>query len=183
VLVSTRRTLVTLLEEMNEAFRHNRQRKTRTGLVPPSLKARLQTTLIEGYGKSSSISGKRGISGQVSTDVALESALLSLGRCADLVRPAGRMTSQSVSQEEWGDAIRQLEHFLDLMETASDPDRPLPAHQWGMLSIALNVTDDSISADSLDPTFLTDAIDASSLEMLDLKELFGDDIGMDDSME
>jgi hypothetical protein len=159
---------------MNEAFRHNKQRKTSTGLVPPGLKARLQTTLIEG-------SGKRGISGQVSTDVALESALLSLGRCADLVRPAGRLTSQSVSASEWGDAMRQLENFLDLMERATDPDRPLPPHQWGMLSIASNVTDDSI--DNLNPTFPTDTLDASSLELRDLAELFGDDIGMDDSME
>lgn len=176
---------MTLLEEMNEAFRHKKERKTTTGLVPPSLKARLQTTIVEGYSKSSNTSGRR-ISGDVSTDVALESALLSLGRCADLIRPAGRLTSQSVSQEKWRDAIRQLEHFLDLMETACDPDRPLPAHQWGMLSIAPNnVTDDddSISMDASDLAYLSDTIDASSLEMLDLADLFGEDIGMDDSME
>ena len=173
---------MTLLEEVNEAFRHKKERKTTTGLVPPSLKARLQqSTLIEGRSKASLLAAEsRGISSRVSTEVALESALLSLGRCADLVRPAGRLTSRSVSKEEWGDAIRQLEHFLDLMETASDPDRPLPASQWGILSIASNMTHDSMATD---PSMLADGTDASCLEMLDLANLFDEDIGMDDSKE
>jgi hypothetical protein len=179
VLVATRRSLVTLLEEMNEAFRHSKQRKTSTGLVGPGLKGKLRTTFAKGYREISSEFGTRTISGYVSTDVALESALLALGRCADLVRPAGRLTSRSVSQEEWTDAIQQLEHFLALMEAACDPDRPLPADQWGLLSLPRNAsTHHSLPVDPADPAtrFERDA-------MLDLADLFGADIGMDDSLE
>jgi len=178
VLVATRRSLVTLLEEMNEAFRHSKQRKTSTGLVGPGLKGKLRTTFAKGYREISSEFGKRTISGYVSTDVALESALLALGRCADLVRPPGRLTSRSVSQEEWTDAIQQLEHFLDLMETACDPDRPLPADQWGLLSLPRSVSTYSLPVDAADPTAGMER-DA----MLDLADLFGADIGMDDSLE
>lgn len=177
--MATRRSLVTLLEEMNEAFRHNKQRKTATGLVGPRLKGKLRTTFAKGYKQISSEFGKRTISGYVSTDVALESALLSLGRCADLVRPAGRLTSQSVSSEEWSDALQQLEHFLDLMETACDPDRPLPADQWGILSLPRNVSSvDGLSLEIPDSTTMFERED-----MLDLADLFGADIGMDDSLE
>ena len=163
---------------MNEAFRHSKQRKTSTGLVGPGLKGKLRTTFAKGYREISSEFGKRTISGYVSTDVALESALLALGRCADLVRPAGRLTSRSVSQEEWTDAIQQLEHFLDLMETACDPDRPLPADQWGLLSLPRSVSTNSLPVDAVDPTMGMER-DA----MLDLADLFGADIGMDDSLE
>lgn len=162
---------------MNEAFRHNKQRKTTTGLVPPSLKAKLQSTITKGYNKVSSALGDRTISGYVSTDVALESALLSLGRCSDLVRPAGKLTSRSVTQEEWRDAQRQLEHFLDLMQRACDPDGPLPANQWGVLTLADNTIDDTIEVDPVN------SVDNNN-EMLDLADLFfAGDIGMDDSME
>ncbi len=124
----------------------------------------------------SSALGKGTISGYVSTDVALESALLSLGRCADLVRPAGRLTSRSVSQEEWRDAQRQLEHFLELMQTACDPDGPLPPNQWGLLDMARKVSDDT--------SLLEPAKNVDSDEMLELADLFfGADMGMDDSME
>lgn len=175
-MVATRRALVTLLEEMNEAFRHNKQRKTTTGLVPPSLKAKLQSTITKGYNKVSSSLGDRTISGYVSTDVALESALLSLGRCADLVRPAGRLTSRSVTQEEWKDAQRQLEHFLDLMQTACDPDGPLPADQWGMLTVEDNTIPDTINVEPVNTV--------EDNEMMDLADLFfAGDIGMDDSRE
>lgn len=178
VLVATRRSLVTLLEEMNEAFRHSKQRKTSTGLVGPGLKGKLRTTFAKGYKEISSEFGKRTISGYVSTDVALESALLSLGRCADLVRPAGRLTSRSVSAEEWVDAIEQLEHFLDLMETACDPDRPLPADQWGLMTLARNISKYPLPLHLADP-----AAGIEGDEMLDLADLFGADIGMDDSLE
>jgi hypothetical protein len=163
---------------MNEAFRHSKQRKTSTGLVGPGLKGKLRTTFAKGYKEISSEFGKRTISGYVSTDVALESALLSLGRCADLVRPAGRLTSRSVSAEEWVDAIEQLEHFLDLMETACDPDRPLPADQWGLMTLARNISKYPLPLNLAHP-----AAGIEGDEMLDLADLFGADIGMDDSLE
>lgn len=141
-LVATRRSLVTLLEEMNEAFRHNKQRKTASGLVPPNLKAQLQKTRV-----ATSNMGRN--NGCISTDVALESALLSLGRCMDLVRPAGTFSSKSVSREECKDAVRQLDHFLDLMQRC-DPDRPLPANDWGKLSME-NVTETSSIIQLMDP--------------------------------
>jgi len=178
--VATRRSLVTLLEEMNEAFRHSKQRKTSTGLVGPGLKGKLRTTFATGYKEVSSEFGKRTISGDVSTDVALESALLSLGRCADLVRPAGRLTSRSVSQQEWVDAIQQLEHFLDLMETACDPDRPLPADQWGLMESPRSVSSYSFPLEASGPG---GSIDIERDATLGLAELFGEDIGMDDSLE
>jgi hypothetical protein len=129
-LVAIRQSLVSLLEEMNEAFRHNKYRKAAAVLVPPNLKAQLQKSGVTT--KSSSI-GRDG--GFISTDVALESALLSLGRCADLVRPAGTLSPQSVPREDWNDALIHLNHFLDLIERACDPDRPLPASDWGKVSI------------------------------------------------
>lgn len=192
VLVATRGALVTLLEEMNEAYRHNKQRKTTTGLVSPELKAQLQKTIIpESTLLSSSSRGpERGkFSGEISVDVALESALLSLGRCADIVRPAGRLTSQSVSQEEWADAMHQLEHFLDLMQRACDPDRPLPAKQWGELTNY----DSSLSTTEIMPTFVEgessggldgiNELDEEPEDIIDLAALFDGDIGMVDSME
>jgi hypothetical protein len=124
---------------MNEAFRHNKQRKTATASVPPNLKAQLKKTGITTTSKNSKSSV-----GYKSTDVALESALLSLGRCLDLVRPAGKLSSKSVSHKDWVSALKQLEYFLDLMQKACDPDRPLPANDWGKLSME-NVTIASIN--------------------------------------
>jgi hypothetical protein len=136
---------VTLLEEMNEAFRHNRQRKIATASVPPNLKAQLQKTGVTSNSKSSV--------GYKSTDVALESALLSLGRCLDLVRPAGKLSSKSVSREDWESALKQLEYFLDLMQRACDPDRPLPADDWGKLSWGKLSVENVTVASSITPPF------------------------------
>ena len=153
---------MTLLEEMNEAFRNNRQRKTSSGLVPPNLKAQLQKTGVKVT--SNKKSGRKPKTGYLSTDVALESALLSLGRCADNVGPAGRLTSQAVSLVEWKEAIRQLERFLDLMQRACDPDRPLPASQWGKLVI-----------DDVAETFpKTPVVHSSGLSILD--DTFDDEL-------
>lgn len=113
---------------MNEAFRHNEPRKTATASVSPFLKAQLQKRRISGTSNKSTF-------GYNSTDVALESALLSLGRCLDLVRPAGKLSSVSVPREDWKSALEQLEYFLALMQSACDPDRPLPATEWGKLSV------------------------------------------------
>ena len=125
---------MTLLEEMNEAFRHNKLRKTSTTTVNPFIKAQLQKSVVRPTPNK-----KNGSVGYNSVDVALESALLALGRCMDLVRPAGTFTSRSVTRQEWKSALKQLEYFLDLMQRACDPDLPLPPNDWGKLSVE-NVT-------------------------------------------
>jgi hypothetical protein len=134
--VATRRTFATLLEEMNEAYRHKQERRTSIMVVPPTLKSQLQqirsktTASSPGGGGSSSGGGatKRSI---LSADIHLESALLSLGRCCDLVRPAGTFSAQSVSKQEWKAAVQHLQDFMWRIEQTCDPDRPLPAKQWG----------------------------------------------------
>jgi hypothetical protein len=123
--VATRRSLVNLLEEMNEASQPNKLQKTATTSLPPNLKAKLRKTIVK-----ASLQG-----GTMSVDVALESALLSLGRCVDLVRPAGTLSSKSVTRADWTNAVTKLEHFLDVVQRCCDPDRPLPACDWGKLSL------------------------------------------------
>jgi hypothetical protein len=115
---------------MNDAYQRNKSGKAATAIVPPTLKAKLQKTMVNISSKNTS----RNIR-PVSADVALESALLSLGRCVDLVRPAGMLSSKSVSRGEWTSAVKKLEHFLDLMQRSCDPDRPLPPSDWGKLSL------------------------------------------------
>ena len=89
----------------------------------PSLKSRLQNW----------DSGSRRVGGG-SLDVVLESALLSLGRCLDLVRPAGLMLAHtSVPKQDWKQALNQLEHFLDLIQSGCDPDHPLDPREWGVI--------------------------------------------------
>lgn len=122
---------MSLLEETNEAFTSNELRKDTSGLVSAGLKAQLQQTRI----KTQPIRYVEGVSDDVSVDVALESALLSLGRCADVVRPAGRLTSQSVSRDEWQEAIHHLERFMDLTQQVCDPDEALPSSEWGQLEL------------------------------------------------
>ena len=62
----------------------------------------------------------------------LEGALLTLGRCVDLVRPAGLLVSV-VSAENWRKALRALQKSLDEIRSACDPDRPLRPEEWGKL--------------------------------------------------
>ena len=54
----------------------------------------------------------------------LEGALLSLGRCVDLVKPAGLHVG-SVSKEDWKKALKALEHSMNEIRSFCDPDRPL----------------------------------------------------------
>jgi hypothetical protein len=122
-LVSTRRSFASLLEEMNEAYRHKQERKTSIMLVQPTLKAKLQQI------RSKTAPG--GKKSAVSTDIHLESALLSLGRCCDLVRPAGTFSAQSVPKQDWRAAVQHLQDFMWRIEQTCDPDRPLAARQWG----------------------------------------------------
>eukprot|EP00536_Pseudo-nitzschia_multiseries_P008733 jgi/Psemu1/297026/fgenesh1_pm.228_\ len=118
-LVATRRSLATLLEQMNEAYRDNRERQIATMLIPPTLKAQLKKQTSESSTTISSI------------EIHLECALLSLGRCCDLVRPAGTFSEQSVSRQGWKDALLHLQDFMARIECNCDPDRPVSADHWG----------------------------------------------------
>ncbi len=62
----------------------------------------------------------------------LEGALLSLGRCVDLVKPAG-LHIGSVSKSEWKRALSSLEHSMTEIRENCDPDRPLRPSEWGKL--------------------------------------------------
>jgi hypothetical protein len=105
VLVAARRSLVTDMEGL-----YRRQ---------PSLQAVHQ--LLSGDNKP--------------LDVTMESALLSLGRCLDLVRPAGLLT-ETVSAGDWIMALSLLEQAVSQISQACDPDQPLDPAEWGSMSEA-----------------------------------------------
>ncbi|KAI2492260.1 hypothetical protein MHU86_22295 [Fragilaria crotonensis] len=65
-------------------------------------------------------------------DIVLEGATLSLGRCIDLVRPAG-LHQSSVSKAEYTKALRWLNHCMTQIQTYCDPDQPLDQSEWGRL--------------------------------------------------
>merc|ERR1712071_45351 len=65
-------------------------------------------------------------------EVVLEGALLHLGRCIDLVRPAGLLVS-SVPEADWESALSALEHSMREIRTVCDPDRPLRPTEWGKI--------------------------------------------------
>jgi hypothetical protein len=64
--------------------------------------------------------------------VVLESALLNLGRCLDLVKPAGLLVS-SVPAATWSKALFNLEDSMCRIKTVCDPDQPLNPGDWGKL--------------------------------------------------
>lgn len=66
-------------------------------------------------------------------NVALEGVVLSLGRCIDLVRPAGLLVG-SVSKVDFKKALRALEHAVSQIRAYCDPDAPLDPSEWGMLN-------------------------------------------------
>lgn len=68
-------------------------------------------------------------------NVALEGVVLSLGRCIDLVRPAGLLVG-SVSKTDFQKALRALEHAVSQLQTYCDPDAPLDPSEWGKLNTA-----------------------------------------------
>jgi hypothetical protein len=61
-------------------------------------------------------------------DVVLEGATLSLGRCIDLVRPAG-LHQSSVLKTEYAKALKCLNHCMTQIQVFCDPDQPLDAAQ------------------------------------------------------
>ncbi|KAL3816848.1 hypothetical protein ACHAXA_005126 [Cyclostephanos tholiformis] len=64
--------------------------------------------------------------------VVLESALLNLGRCLDLVKPAGLLVS-SVPAATWSKALFNLEESMSRIKRVCDPDQPLNPGDWGKL--------------------------------------------------
>lgn len=65
-------------------------------------------------------------------DIVLEGATLALGRCIDLVRPAG-LHQTSVTKAEYTKALRWLNHCMMQIQTFCDPDRPLDPTEWGRM--------------------------------------------------
>lgn len=82
-----------------------------------------------------------------SLDVVLEGALLSLGRCLDLVRPAGLLIGY-VSKTDWKNAEMVLEHAVRQLRDACDPDHPLDPADWGKLDHHYDQPSDLESTDS-----------------------------------
>jgi hypothetical protein len=64
--------------------------------------------------------------------VLLESALLNLGRCIDLVKPAGLLVG-SVPAPTWARALDALEKSMNNIQIVCDPDQPLDPKDWGKL--------------------------------------------------
>jgi hypothetical protein len=106
VLVKTRRSLVS---DMEKLYYHQ-----------PSLAAVHRVLLPSSSGEKKPM------------DVVLENALLSLGRCVDLVRAAGMFTG-SVPAQDFVLARSVLEQAVTQITIACDPDKPLPPSEWGKL--------------------------------------------------
>ena len=116
MLASIRRSLVSKVERLHKSSGIKRALK------------RYQDTVI-GRPPSSSKSSAAAARDII---VILEGALLSLGRCVDLVRPAGLLVSV-VPSKNWKRALRALEHSLREIRSVCDPDRPLRPTEWGKL--------------------------------------------------
>lgn len=114
LLSSIRRTLVALVEELY------------TGKGPE-----IRAGVIKYFEQSQ---GRNHFTKEdVKIIVVLEAALLNLGRCIDLVKPAGLLIS-SVPAESWSKALDALEKSMNQIKTVCDPDQPLNSLDWGLLS-------------------------------------------------
>ena len=69
---------------------------------------------------------------QQAVDVVLEAAVLSLGRCLDLVRPVGRGAGV-VHLSDWRLAAVLLEKAISQILRVCDTDQPLYPHEWGRM--------------------------------------------------
>jgi len=105
MLASLRRTLVNIIEEL-----HTPQKRT------------LRRSL-ERFGTPT---------GEINMVSVLESALLSLGRCVDLVKPAGTFVNY-VPEEDWCKAAQLLATTMNKIRDFCDPDKPLCPEDWGKL--------------------------------------------------
>lgn len=75
-------------------------------------------------------------------NVIMEGVVLSLGRCIDLVRPAGLLLG-SVKKSDFTKALRELDRALIQIRTYCDPDAPLRPSEWGKLNVKLTTDDES----------------------------------------
>ena len=128
VLVQARRSLVRDMEHLYQQ--------------QPSLAAVRRTKLPSGGG-----GGGSGTVHHKPMDVVLEGALLSLGRCLDLVRPAGLLTGP-VRAQDFRLAFQLLEQTVAQISEGCDPDRPLPAADWGLLLLLPSQQQQAPSASS-----------------------------------
>jgi len=69
---------------------------------------------------------------QQAVDVVLEAAVLSLGRCLDLVRPVGRGDGV-VQLSDWRLAAVLLEKSISQILLVCDTDQPLDPQEWGKM--------------------------------------------------
>lgn len=113
-LASTRRSLVSHVEDLY--------------LARKGLRRSLKSYFIE-HGSAQSSSPSNYLKAVRPIEAILESALHSLGRCVDLVRPAG-LFLHIVPKKDWEKALNALEHSISEIRNACDPDRPLSQTEW-----------------------------------------------------
>lgn len=168
MLASIRRSLVSKVERLHKSSGIKRALK------------RYQDTVI---GRPPPSSPKSNSAAARDIIVILEGALLSLGRCVDLVRPAGLLVSV-VPSKNWRRALRALEHSLSEIRSVCDPDRPLRPTEWGklvdeedaMLDIGYQKMSFALWKDKMKRETLT--LDADSEESDDIDD--GVDVDEDD---
>ena len=119
MLTSIRRSLVNHIEDLYKN---------------PSIKKALS--------RSQNLNGYKTYEGGKTVIGILEGALLSLGRCVDLVKPAG-LHLGSVSKTEWKRTLGSFEHSMSEIRDHCDPDRPLRPSEWGKL-----VDDEGVTLES-----------------------------------
>ena len=112
LLTSIRRSLVSLVE----ALYTDKGQSIRAGVIK----------YFESQGRN------RFTKEDVKIIVLLESALLNLGRCIDLVKPAGLLAG-SVPAPTWARALDALEKSMNNIQVVCDPDQPLDPRDWGKL--------------------------------------------------
>ncbi len=117
VLISVRRALVKDLE----ALYGSSSVKSKSSLKQSLKRIVPQHSLVTGLESAAPL------------EVVLESAVLSIGRCLDLVRPAGQLKG-AVSKVDWIKAVKALEHAMKQIRQACDPDGPLDPAEWGRFS-------------------------------------------------
>ena len=80
----------------------------------------------------------------------LESALLLLGRCTDIVRPAGLLVTYT-DNNSWIKALKDLEQCMNLIYSICDPDRPLVRKDWiNLLLLDDSTYDDDSTTNNID---------------------------------